>query len=301
MLKFITLTLFISTAYAWNYQTNQGEDWRTTPLDNCGLDKQSPIDLTTATAVDLFTAVPFIYSTGWQLPQNVELTNNGHTLQVNVMGGETCPTCGDGMPRVTGSTMGSSVFEVAQFHFHWGNTSDIGSEHTLDGAYYPAEMHIVTWNTSYGTFGDAVASEEYGSLAVLGFFLEVDDCKSPFLKFINPTYVKEVVEPSSTFAATIDLSKVWKKINSYNFYHYEGSLTTPPCHEAVIWNVFEDTLPISSAQLDLLRTLKDSDGYLMGDNYREILPLGARTLYHYSKFHEPAYCFPDISTKPLMN
>jgi carbonic anhydrase len=299
MLKFVALTTLLSSAYAveWNYQTNQGEDWRTTPIDTCGEPDQSPIDLTPSTATDIFTAVPFIYSAGWQNPQSATIKNNGHTLQVDILGGSTCGTCGDGMPRVTGSTMGTDVFEVLQFHLHWGNTSDVGSEHTLDGAYYPAELHVVTWNTSYASATDAFNSGEYGSLAVLGFFLELNDCKAPILNFINRQNILQVRQDGNSIPATIDLSKVWKNINSYNFYHYKGSLTTPPCHEAVIWNVFEDTIPITSAQLDLIRTMIDSDGYLMGNNYREILPLGDRTLYHYSKDNSPAYCFPEIGIK----
>jgi hypothetical protein len=31
-------------------------------------------------------------------------------------------------------------FELWQFHAHWGNTDDHGSEHTVDGKSYPAEV-----------------------------------------------------------------------------------------------------------------------------------------------------------------
>ena len=31
-------------------------------------------------------------------------------------------------------------FELWQFHAHWGNTDDHGSEHTLDGRSFPAEV-----------------------------------------------------------------------------------------------------------------------------------------------------------------
>lgn len=37
--------------------------------------------------------------------------------------------------------------------------------------------------------------------------------------------------------------------NRYNFYRYEGSLTTPTCDEVVMWTVFEQTLPISDNQV----------------------------------------------------
>ena len=38
-------------------------------------------------------------------------------------------------------------------------------------------------------------------------------------------------------------------INSAGYYRYLGSLTTPPCTESVIWNVFNYTLSISSSQV----------------------------------------------------
>ena len=37
------------------------------------------------------------------------------------------------------------------------------------------------------------------------------------------------------------------------FYRYQGSLTTPPCSEAVIWTVFENKNTISESQVGLLK------------------------------------------------
>ncbi|CAH1779622.1 unnamed protein product, partial [Owenia fusiformis] len=36
------------------------------------------------------------------------------------------------------------VYSILQAHFHWGKTTEEGSEHTLNGRKYPMEMHIVT-------------------------------------------------------------------------------------------------------------------------------------------------------------
>ena len=36
---------------------------------------------------------------------------------------------------------------------------------------------------------------------------------------------------------------------SPGFYHYQGSLTTPPCTENVNWFVYKDVLPISEGHL----------------------------------------------------
>ena len=70
-----------------------------------------------------------------------------------------------------GGRLGSDEFEFLQFHFHWGSSSSQGSEHTLDGVSYPAELHYVHWNRKYGDVASALAEPD--GLAVLGFFLEV--------------------------------------------------------------------------------------------------------------------------------
>jgi carbonic anhydrase len=32
------------------------------------------------------------------------------------------------------------IYVVEQFHFHWGSEKDVGSEHELNGYYYPMEV-----------------------------------------------------------------------------------------------------------------------------------------------------------------
>lgn len=34
----------------------------------------------------------------------------------------------------------SGTYRLKQFHFHWGSTDGAGSEHTVDGKKYPAEV-----------------------------------------------------------------------------------------------------------------------------------------------------------------
>jgi hypothetical protein len=40
--------------------------------------------------------------------------------------------------------------------------------------------------------------------------------------------------------------------NDDEFYRYEGSLTTPPCYESVIWTIMKETIPVSKAQVRIL-------------------------------------------------
>ena len=59
----------------------------------------------------------------------------------------------------------------------------------------------------------------------------------------------------------------------------QGGLTTPNCNEAVLWTNFKTPQKISEAQLEIFRSMTDSDGVTLNDNYRPPQPLNARTIY----------------------
>ena len=54
-------------------------------------------------------------------------------------------------------------------------------------------------------------------------------------------------------------------------YRYDGSLTTPPCSEGVLWTVFAEPAEASREQLDALAAAYDDDA-------RPVQPLGDRKL-----------------------
>lgn len=39
------------------------------------------------------------------------------------------------------------------------------------------------------------------------------------------------------------------EINRTKYFRYKGSLTTPDCAEAVVWTLFESTIPLSRNQV----------------------------------------------------
>jgi carbonic anhydrase len=63
------------------------------------------------------------------------------------------------------------------------------------------------------------------------------------------------------------------------YYRYDGSLTTPPCYESVIWSVLLEPLKLSLYQLHAFRYLHDDKAKLIENTYRPVRPLGTRILF----------------------
>ena len=57
---------------------------------------------------------------------NFTLSNNGHSCVVTTSVAQ------------ASITLSEVVFNLAQFHFHWGSANNKGSEHQVNGASYPA-------------------------------------------------------------------------------------------------------------------------------------------------------------------
>lgn len=60
---------------------------------------------------------------------------------------------------------------LEQIHFHWGNQDDIGSEHSVNGRFFPMEMHAVHYKESAGSIENALNVPN--GLAVIGYFFHV--------------------------------------------------------------------------------------------------------------------------------
>ena len=131
------------------------------------------------------------------------------------------------MDQMTSSLTGGpldSEYKVAQMHAHWGSKDGKGSEHTVDGISYDAELHIVHFNTKYGDLATAVDKPD--GLAVLGMFLKLGEeheeldkiCQS--LEDIKMKYdatdLQEDIDPVKFLSGTIDRTSD-KKLHIDNF------------------------------------------------------------------------------------
>lgn len=55
------------------------------------------------------------------------------------------------------------TYNIDQFHFHWGENSSIGSEHTIDSQHYPLEVRnmIMTQLTQPNSVFEGILTSNY--------------------------------------------------------------------------------------------------------------------------------------------
>ena len=80
----------------------------------------------------------------------------------------------------------------------------------------------------------------------------------------------------------VHLERLLKKLDLTKIFHYEGSLTVPPCTENVEWNIIDDPLPISNEQLAMFtRKWSGNPEFAKGrGNNRKAQLLHSRKIYY---------------------
>lgn len=176
---------------------------------------QSPIDIQDKKAVGTvgLPGLEVVYG-----KPELEIINNGHTVQVNY-------PIGNSYMKV-----GGHRFELLQFHFH------TPSEHQLNGFNYPMEMHMVH-------------KDNAGNLAVLGVIFKQGAHNAELQKIIDHL-PKDAGKKHRHKQVQVDLRAFFPK--DTRFYKYSGSLTTPPCSEGVYWMVFKQPIEASADQLEAM-------------------------------------------------
>jgi len=187
--------------------------------------KQSPIELAdayksraSASRDDFQPAVPQSFTYGFT---DLDLLNNGHTLQLNYREGSYV-------------VINSQRYALRQLHFH------TPSEHQSHGRQFVAEMHLVHQNSA-------------GELAVLGVFFHRGLRANATLQHILDHAPSQAVGVAKNEKVLLNVSDMMPR--SRNHVHYQGSLTTPPCSEGVRWYVLNEPVRISDEQIAALQTL----------------------------------------------
>jgi len=165
----------------------------------------------------------------------LKILNDGHTIQVNVAPGSKI--------RIDGI-----AFDLLQFHFHRP------SEEHINGKPSAMVIHFVHKNDA-------------GELAVLGVLLQEGN-ENPGIKtlwsYAPPKEGPEVAPDNVAFNPTNLLPR------EMEFFHYDGSLTTPPCTEKVKFFILKSQVNVSKEQVT---------SFPFKMNARPVQPLNERKIF----------------------
>lgn len=249
---------------SWGYDNDNGPaNWgKQFPIANGR--RQSPIDIAPDNAVfdQKLANIPLVIS--YKPEAKAEVCNTGKSLKIHTTQHS----------DIKGGPL-TGTYRLEQFHFHWGSNDKKGSEHTLNGNMFAAELHLVHYNTKYKTFAEA--ADKPDGLAVFGFFIRPGKKHLGMKEFLDISVINCREEGKKAHTTTqLDISSLCPG-NMKNYWTYEGSLTTPPLYESVTWIVFKEPIEMSDEQLHALRTLRCGNKCIV-DNYRPPVPLGDRVL-----------------------
>ena len=165
-----------------------------------------------------------------------EIVNNGHTVQVK--------SAGDSKIILDGRR-----YRLWQFHFH------VPSENRINGVAFPMEVHLVH-----------VADD--GDLAVIAVMFKAGEDNAMLAQAWKD--VPRRVDQQQVLDSPLAPADLLPKDRDY--YRFNGSLTTPPCTEGVIWLVMKQPSSASQEQITALAEM------LNGPNNRPVQPLNARVV-----------------------
>ncbi len=166
---------------------------------------------------------------------SVDVIDNGHTIQI--------------VPQNSTATIRGRHFILQQAHWH------APSEHTIDGKHYPLEGHFVY-------------KAEDGRLAVVAVFYEEGKENAQF----------DAIATAAQRDKTVSLAKFSAKsllpASTRTYYHYNGSLTTPPLTENVEWYILAKPAQLSAKDIaDFTKSY--------AHNARDPQPLDGRSVLKY--------------------
>ena len=167
-------------------------------------------------------------------PTPLKVLNNGHTIQATVGAGSSI-------------TINSVAYELLQFHFH-----------------RPSEEHVNGKPSSM--VAHFVHKSATGKLAVVGVLLG-EGKENPVVRSIWANAPQREAPEVVVSGAEINPASMLPE--RFEYYAFEGSLTTPPCTEGVTFYILKSATDISRAQID---------AFPFRANARPVQPLNGRKI-----------------------
>eukprot|EP00932_Pfiesteria_piscicida_P016786 SRR837773.3694.p2 GENE.SRR837773.3694~~SRR837773.3694.p2 ORF type:complete len:351 (+),score=124.39 SRR837773.3694:43-1053(+) len=252
-----------SSTRGWDYRRH-GDDWLA--LGNCGGPDQSPIDL--RRHVDVKGLTKFVLWFDYYLDPNL---NSSHTAYVENDGHGLRYVAQAGGVDLGYVKVGAEEYTAAEYILH------SPSEHTIEGAVFPAELQIYNRAKSGGIVAISIFFREGASSLFLADMVKSMGGEGPRWHVKAGGAVRGTLRGS--LPGAFDLEKLIPKGDAAKeraFFNYKGSLTQPPCTGGVDWWVLSSPVTASREELRFVKRAIFGSRSTRHGNARATMPLGQR-------------------------
>ena len=155
----------------------------------------------------------------------------------------------------------------------------------VDGKGTALDAHLVFHSCDFDSFNDAILNTSPNdpdpyTVGIIELFIELGQPNIEFGKVFTPEIIS-TLKFEEPICNELGLDCGPKRVqfnvrnflpkNTFQYYYYEGSVTTPNCDEKVRWFVLKDRITLSQNQLDsTLRTFYSTELITLSNNIRPI-------------------------------
>uniref|UniRef100_A0AAY4A5Z2 carbonic anhydrase n=1 Tax=Denticeps clupeoides TaxID=299321 RepID=A0AAY4A5Z2_9TELE len=236
-------------SHGWGYAADNGPGRWCENFPIADGPRQSPIDIKAGEAEHDAHLQPLRLR--YDPAASIDLLNNGHSVQVTFADDSDSSTLTEGPI--------SGTYRLKQFHFHWGACDARGSEHTVDGTEYAAEVRATGWRW-WASSCRSIGEENLHLQTVIDAFNSIKEK----VRYYHPLIKNRrfnTMRPASPFSTSRRASRRPSEL--------DPSVLLPT---SVTWIVCREPISVSSAQMEKFRILlfsaEGEEPCCMSDNYR---------------------------------
>ncbi|XP_076395114.1 carbonic anhydrase 2 [Megachile rotundata] len=208
--------------------------------------------------------------TGFDIaPRKLKMSNTGYTVILSAK-------WQNGAPYISGGPL-AGKYMFAQVHFHWGENEMEGSEHSVDDARMPMELHAVHFKDEYSNLDAALRRPDGVTVAV--YFFKLQDEPNPFIEEIVRSLNSIQEAHSSMRIVPRPLTDIMRPFTE-DYFLYWGPIVTAHNVHNVLWLIAREPIGITARQIAEFRKLNDEGHHPLLSNLRPLQTSGRRNVFH---------------------
>ncbi|KOC65732.1 Carbonic anhydrase 13 [Habropoda laboriosa] len=172
------------------------------------------------------------------VPRKLKITNTGYTVILSAKWQQENHYISGG--PFTGN------YAFSHIHFHWGENEMNGSEHAVDGASMPMELHAVYFKDEYETLESALRRPN--GITILVYFFKLQAGPNQFLEEIIKNLAVIRTAHSSVRIVPLNLSNILRPFTQ-DYFLYWGSIITIRNVYSILWITSREPIGISTEQI----------------------------------------------------